>query len=135
MLKKELENLKKEQEPLKDRQTRVYTQEEKEDIIERLNRDRRRAEKKKDILKKKVYTINTREYYKFIDMSRSYFIRKDDIPKLSRKPKKLFLYYTTLGEFKKREVIIISPSYSKNLFVAINISKQNFIEYRLEDKD
>ncbi|MFK5975251.1 MAG: hypothetical protein QM493_01975 [Sulfurovum sp.] len=111
-----------------------YTKEEKDAILDRLNRDRLKEEKREHSLTKKVYKINTKDYYKFIDMHRSYYIRVDALPKLSRKPKKLLLYYKILNEFKNREVIVISPSYSKNLFVAINVVKQNFIEYRLEDK-
>lgn len=113
---------------------RGYTKEEKDKIFERINRDRLDSIDNEDNITKKIYDVNGKEYYRFLDMPRSYYIPIEILPQISSKPLKVYLYYKILGELKKREVFIKTQSYSKNLFISISTTKLNFKEYRLEDE-
>ena len=130
-LQQELEKLKEVDTP-KEERNGGYTTEEKDKIFARLNRDRLQRRESKINPIKKVYSINGKDYYKFIDMTRSYYLRTDMMDKMSPRPEKVYLYYRVLGELKKREVSIRKVSYSKNLFVSISTTKLNFKEHILE---
>jgi len=130
MLQKELERLKAEKSPQEE--SRGYTKDEKDKIFARINRDRvqKRDTQKGNV--NKLYKVYGKDYYKFIDMPRSYYLRTDMMAKLSPKPIKVYLYYLFLGELKKKEMMIRKVSYTQNLLVSMSTTKLNFKEHRLE---
>jgi len=86
------------------------------------------------IEKKKKYTFDIREFYKFEHMERGYYIEIKDIKKLSSKPQIFTLYYRTFGEMKKKDFLIKTEIYSDKVFISSDVLRVYFKGYSLENE-
>lgn len=116
-----------------------YTEEEKKLVLQKLNEKRLSTQKREDIKKartdrKKIYKFGSKEYYKFQQMEREYYIEIADIDKFSSRATIIALYYRTFEEFKKKEVLIKTEIYSEKIFISYNPIRVYFKGYSLEDE-
>lgn len=117
----------------------AYTEEEKQQILHMLNEQRLSIEKREEIKKKRIekkekYIFNNREFYKFTQMEREYYIEVKECEKLTSRPKILTLYYKTFEELKRKDVLIKTELYSDKFFVSYNPIRVYFKQYSLEDQ-
>ena len=111
---------------------------EKEKILERINEERRIAHKYKELQKrrlrnKKVYHLENRVLYKFLNMDRAYYIKVDDCKRLSSRPLILPLYYQGFDGLKQKDVLIRIRDYSDKIFISDDVLRVYYKEYSLED--
>ena len=121
-----------------DPKNKKYTEEEKKKILQKLNEKRLSTQKREEIKKarthnKKIYKFGSKEFYKFQQMEREYFIEIEDIKKLSSRPVIVPLYYRTFEELNKKEVLIKVEIYSEKFFISYNPIRVYFKGYSLED--
>jgi len=114
------------------------THEEKEKILEKINEERRIAHKYKELQKtrlrnKKVYHLENKDLYKFIDMERAYYIQIDDSKKLSSRPQIITLYFQGFDGLRKKDVLMQVKDYSDKIFISDDMIKVYFKQYALED--
>jgi hypothetical protein len=122
-----------------DPKKKTYDEEEKKKVLEKLNEKRLSTQKREEIkkartYKKQVYKFGSKEFYKFKHMEREYFIEIADIKKLSSRPVIIPLYYRTLEELNKKEVLIKTEIYSEKIFISYNPIRVYFKGYSLEDE-
>jgi hypothetical protein len=115
----------------------VYSSE-KEKILQKLDEERRITQKYRELQKrrlrdKKVYNIENRILYKFLDMDRSYYIQVKDCELLSSRPMILPLFYRVLDGLKKKEVLMQVRDYSDKIFISDDVIRVYFKQYVLED--
>ena len=111
---------------------------EKEKILQKLDEERRLTQKYKELQKrrlrnKKVYHIENRVLYKFLDMDRSYYIQIKDCELLSSRPMILPLFYRGFDGLKKKEVLIQVRDYSEKIFISDDVIRVYFKQYALEE--
>lgn len=126
------------QEAKEAQQKKKYSQSEKEKIIERLDEERRISQKYKELQKKrlknkKVYEIENRVLYKFLNMDRGYFIQVKDCERLSSRPIILPLFYRGFDGLKRKDVLIQVRDYSDKIFISDDVLRVYFKQYSLED--
>ncbi len=114
-----------------------YTKADKKDILkelddQRLNTQRLDVIKKRRTGKKQKYKFGSKEFYKFINMNREYYIDISDIEKLSSRPVIVPLYYKIFGELKKKDFLIKIEIYSDKIFISDDILRVYFKGYPLE---
>ncbi len=114
-----------------------YTEEEKRQIMAKLNEQRLSRQQKEEIEKrrfanKEVYTFMGKKFYKLLDMEREYFIEVEDCKKFSRRPAIIPLYYRSLEELKKKDVLIKTEIYSDKIFISYDAIRVYFKGYSLE---
>lgn len=119
--------------------TKNYTEEEKKIVLQKLNEKRLTTQKREEIKKarthnKKIYKFGSKEYYKFKQMEREYYIEIKELKKLSSRPVIIPLYYRTFEEFNKKEVLIKTEIYSEKFFISYNPIRVYFKGYSLEDE-
>jgi len=114
-----------------------YTKSDKQDILKELNEkrlDTQRLEviKKRRTDKKQKYQFGSKEFYKFSNMNREYYIDLNDIKKLSSRPVIMSLYYKIFGELKKKDFLIKTEIYSEKIFISDDILRVYFKGHSLE---
>ncbi|HEO98491.1 MAG TPA: hypothetical protein ENO02_04240 [Epsilonproteobacteria bacterium] len=114
------------------------TPSEKEKILERINEERRIAQKYKELqgrrLKnKKVYHLENRVLYRFLDMNRAYYIQVEDCKRLSSRPLILPLFYQGFDGLKQKDVLIRIRDYSDKIFISDDVIRVYYKTYSLED--
>jgi hypothetical protein len=128
-------------------QKEFYTKEEKAIILKKLNDQRLIRQKntevssqeknneieEKRLKNKKEYKINNKQFYKFQNMERGYYIEKEKAEKISTIPMIMTLYYKTFGELKKKDVLIKLKVYSENFFISYDVLRVYFKPYALEE--
>ena len=119
--------------------TKNYTEEEKKIVLQKLNEKRLTTQKREEIkkartYKKQTYKFGSKEYYKFIQMEREYYIEISELEKLSSRPVIIPLYYRTFEELNKKEVLIKTEIYSEKIFISYNPIRVYFKGYSLEDE-
>jgi len=119
-------------------QNKTYTEEEKKKVLQKLNEKRLSTQKRDEIKKartynKKIYKFGSKEFYKFKQMEREYYIEIDMIKKLSSRPVIVPLYYRTFEELNKKEVLVKIEVYSEKFFISYNPIRVYFKGYTLED--
>jgi len=128
-------------------QKEFYTKEEKAIILKKLNDQRLIRQKntevssqeknneieEKRLKNKKEYKINNKQFYKFQNMERGYYIEKEKAEKISTIPMIMTLYYKTFGELKKKDVLIKLKVYSENFFISYDVLRVYFKPYVLEE--
>ncbi len=119
--------------------SKPYSQEEKQKILTKLNEKRLSTQKREEIVKsrtekKEKYHFGTKEFYKLSKMEREYFIRIEDCTKLSSRPDIVSLYYRSVDELKKKDVLIKTEIYSNKFFISYDAIRVYFKEYSLEDE-
>ncbi|MEA2047662.1 MAG: hypothetical protein U9O64_04355 [Campylobacterota bacterium] len=118
---------------------KAYTQEEKQQILhmlneERLSKQKRDEIKKKRIAKKEKYKFGSKTFYKFTNMEREYYIEVNECENISGRPQLISLYYRSIDELKKKEVLIKTEVYSDQFYISYNPIRVYFKTYRLEDE-
>lgn len=121
-----------------DPNSKKYTEEEKKLVLQKLNEKRLSTQKREEIKKarthnKKVYKFGSKEFYKFKQMEREYYIEIADLKKLSSRAVIIPLYYRTFEELNKKEVLIKTEIYSDKIFISYNPIRVYFKGYSLED--
>ncbi len=119
--------------------TKNYTEEEKKIVLQKLNEKRLTTQKREEIkkartYKKQTYKFGSKEYYKFMQMEREYYIEIPELEKLSSRPVIIPLYYRTFEELNKKEVLIKTEIYSEKIFISYNPIRVYFKGYSLEDE-
>jgi len=114
-----------------------YTRVDKEEILKELDEKRHDAQrldaiKKRRTDKKQKYKFGSKEFYKFSNMNREYYIEMKDIEKLSSRPVIMSLYYKIFGELKKKDFLIKIEIYSDKIFISDDILRVYFKGYALE---
>ena len=69
-----------------------------------------------------------------MNMEREYFIEVSDCKKFSSRPAIFTLYYRSLTELKKKDVLLKTEIYSKEILISYNIHRVYFKGYSLEDE-
>ena len=115
----------------------IYTQSEKNKILNKLNEHRLSTQKREELRQrrvenKEVYTFGIKKFYKFLNMEREYFIEINDCDQFSRRPAILSLHYHTFNELKKKDVLIKTEVYSEKIFISYNAIRVYFKGYILE---
>ncbi len=120
---------------------RTFTEEEKKKILAKINEKRlstqkREEIKKKRLHKKKRYKIGNKEFYKFTNMEREYYIEIADCDKITNRASIVTLYYKSISEYevKKKDVLIKTEIYSDKFFVSYELVRVYFKGYSLEDE-
>lgn len=118
---------------------RSYTQEEKKKILQKLNERRLSRQKKEEIqnrrtYKKEMYKFGSKECYKFTHMERDYFIEISDLKKLSSRPVMIGLYYRSIDELKRKDVLIKTEIYSDMFFISHDPIRVYYKQYALENE-
>ncbi len=118
-----------------------YTEEEKAKILNKLNEKRLSTQKREEIQKrrthkKKTYKFGNKEFYKFKNMEREYYIEIEDCNKFSSRPVIVTLFYKTVSayELKKKDVLIKTEIYSDNFLISMDSIRVYFKGYSLEDE-
>ncbi len=119
--------------------TKQYSQEDKNDILNKLNDERLRAQKNEDMKKKRVenkeiYKFGKKEYYKFVNMEREYYLEKKSCGNFSSRPSIVTLYYRTFGEMNRKDVLLKIESYSEKIFISYDAIRVYFKPYSFEEK-
>lgn len=115
-----------------------YDEEEKHQILTKLNEQRlstqkREAIKESRLHNKEVYTFGAKKFYKFLQMEREYFVEISDCDIFSRRPAIISLYYRTFDELKRKDVLIKTEVYSEKIFISYDVLRVYFKAYALED--
>jgi len=118
---------------------KFYTAEEKKKILEKLNEKRLTRQKREEIEKrrsgnKEIYRFNGKEYNKFTDMERDYFILTSDIKRLSSRPSIITLYYRSIYELLRKDVLIKTEVYSDKFFISYDPIRVYYKQYTLENE-
>ncbi len=119
--------------------TKLYSKEDKDDILKKLNEERLRIQKREEMKRKRIenkeiYKFGQKEYYKFVNMEREYYLEKESFKNFSSRPSIVTLYYRTFGEMKRKDVLLKIESYSEKIFISYNAIRVYFKSYSLEDK-
>ena len=114
-----------------------YSKADKKDILKELDEQRLDAQRldvieKRRIDKKQKYKFGAKEFYKFSNMSREYYIDISAIEKLSSRPVIMSLYYKIFGELRKKDFLIKIEIYSDKIFISDDILRVYFKGYPLE---
>lgn len=122
-----------------DLKSKNYDDNEKKLILQKLNEKRVNTQKREEIkkartYKKKTYKFGSKEFYKFKQMEREYYIEIEEVEKLSSRPVIIPLYYRTFEELNKKEVLVKVEIYSEKIFISYNSIRVYFKGYSLEDK-
>ncbi len=118
--------------------TKNYDEDEKQKVLRDINEKRLSTQKRKKIkkartYKKQTYKFGSKEFYKFKQMEREYFIEIKEVEKLSSRAAIIPLYYRTFEELNKKEVLIKTEIYSEKIFISYNPIRVYFKQYSLED--
>lgn len=116
-----------------------YNEDEKNKILQKLNERRLTVQKREEIKKarthkKQTYKFGSKEFYKFKQMEREYYIEITEAEKLSSRAEIIPLYYRTFEELNKKEVLIKTEIYSEKIFISYNPIRVYFKGYKLEDE-
>ncbi|MCW8822247.1 MAG: hypothetical protein OQK45_08445 [Sulfurovum sp.] len=116
-----------------------YTEDEKNKILQILNENRLTKQKREEITKnrtykKEKYNFGSKEFYKFTKMEREYYIAVEDCKKLSSRPAIFPLYYRSITELKKKDVLIKTEIYSDKFFISYDAIRVYYKAYSLEDE-
>ena len=117
-----------------------YTEEEKKKILDKLNEKRLSTQKWEEIqksrtYKKKIYKFGNKEFYKFKNMDREYYIEIEDCNKFSARPVIVTLFYKTVSEYelKKKDILIKTEIYTDKFLISMDTIRVYFKGYSLED--
>jgi len=118
---------------------KFYTAEEKKKILEKLNEKRLTRQKREEIQKrrtdnKEIYRFNGKEYHKFTNMERDYFILTSDIERLSSRPSIITLYYRSIYDLQRKDVLIKTEVYSDKFFISYDPIRVYYKQYDLENE-
>ena len=111
---------------------------EKEKILKRIDEERRITQKYKELQRKrlknkKVYHLENRVLYKFLDMNRAYYIQVEDCKKLSSRPRILPLFYRGFDGLKQKDALMMVRDYSDKIFISDDVVRVYYKMYTLEE--
>jgi len=118
--------------------TKIYDEDEKKLVLQKLNEKRLSTQKRELILKsrnhnKQIYKFGSKEFYKFKNMEREYYIEISDVEKILSRPTILPLYYRTFEELNKKDFLMKTEVYSEMIFISSDRIRVYFKGYLLED--
>ena len=118
---------------------RSHTEEEKRKILNDLNERRLSDQRVEEIKKnrthnKEIYKFGSKEFYKFTNMKRDYFIEIEDCKKITRRPRIVPLYYRSIDVLHKKDVLIKAEVYSEKFFISHDPIRVYFRAFSLEKK-
>ncbi|TNF44517.1 MAG: hypothetical protein EP216_01955 [Epsilonproteobacteria bacterium] len=118
---------------------KTYTEEEKQKILDDLNEKRLSVQKREEIKKKRtykkeIYKFGAKEYYKFTNMKRDYFIEIEDCKKITRRPRIVPLYYRSIDVLQKKDVLMKTEVYSEKFFISFDAIRVYFKGFDLENE-
>ena len=120
---------------------KTFSEEEKKKILDKLNEKRLSTQKREEIQKsridnKKIYKFGSKEFYKFTNMEREYYIEIEDCNKFFSRPVIVTLFYKTISEneLKKKDVLIKTEIYSEKFFISLDAIRVYFKGYSLENE-
>ena len=116
-----------------------YTEEEKKRILAKLNEERiakKQAEenRKKRTHNKEKYTIGAKEYYKFLNMKREYFIEVSECEKITTRGAVIPLYYRNFSGLQKQNMLIKIEPFMDKFYISEDLIRIYYRTYVLEDK-
>jgi len=117
-----------------------YTKNEKEKILKKLNQERLDRQKQQKIsdkrtYKKEIYELIGRDFYKFENMDRGYFIELEDMKGLSERPTIVTLYYRVFEEMHKKDMLLkIDTLMDDRVLISHDVIRVYFKSYALEDE-
>jgi len=116
-----------------------YSEDEKKKILTKLNEKRLSIQKREEIkknrtYKKQIYKFEAKEYYKFVNMEREYYIKVTDCKKISNRPTIVTLYYRTFESLQKKDVLLKTEIYSEKFFISYDVMRVYYRGYPLEDE-
>ncbi len=119
--------------------TDEYSEEDKDDILKKLNEERLRIQRREEmglkrIENKEIYKFGQKEYYKFVNMEREYYLEKKSFENFPSRLSIVTLYYRTFGEMKRKDVLLKIESYSDKIFISYDAIRVYFKPYSLENK-
>jgi len=122
-----------------DTKTKNYDEYEKQKVLKNINEKRLSTQKREKIktlrtYKKQTYKFGSKEFYKFTQMEREYYIEISDMKKVSSRAGIIPLYYRTFEELNKKEVLIKTEIYTEKIFISYNPIRVYFKGYLLEDE-
>lgn len=120
-------------------QHETYSDEEKKFILKRLEDERLRTQRREEMNRKRIenkeiYKFGQKEYYKFVNMEREYYLEKESFDNFPSRLSIVTLYYRTFGEMKRKDVLLKIESYSEKIFISYDAIRVYFKPYSLEDK-
>ncbi len=119
--------------------TEQYSEQDKCDILIHLNAERLRTQKceemqKKRLHNKEIYKFGHKEYYKFVNMEREYYLEKESCGKFSSHPSIVTLYYKVFGEMKRKDVLLKVETHTDKIFISYDAIRVYFKPYAFEEK-
>jgi len=116
-----------------------YSKDEKKNILTTLNEKRLSTQKREEIkksrtYKKQIYKFEAKEFYKFVNMEREYYIKIADCKKISSRPTIATLYYRTFESLQKKDVLLKAEVYSEKFFISHDVMRVYYKGYSLEDE-
>ncbi len=119
--------------------SKEYSKKDKSDILNQLNEERLRIQKREEMGRKRVenkeiYKFGKKEYYKFINMEREYYLEKESCGKFSSHPSIVTLYYKVFGEMKRKDVLLKVETHTDKIFISYDAIRVYFKPYAFEEK-
>jgi len=121
------------------KESQSYNQYEKNKILNKLNEYRLSKRKCEEIKRrrtenKEIYKFGSKQFYKFLQMEREYYIEISDCDTLSSRAQVLPLYYRTFDTLDKKKVLMKIEIYSDKIFISYDAVRVYFKTYALEDE-
>jgi len=122
-----------------DTKAKKFSDEEKQEILRKINQERLTKQKAKEIVLKrtqgkKIYKFGSKYFYKFKNMEREYYIEVEVCKKISNKAQQVTLYYRIFNDFNPKEVLIKTEVFSEQFSISYNLLRVYFKKYGLEDE-
>ena len=122
-----------------DGKQKSYSEDEKNKILTKLNEKRLSTQKREEIqksriYKKQIYKFEGKEFYKFVNMEREYYIKVADCKNFSNRPIIVTLYYRTFESLQKKDVLLKTEIHSEKIFISYDVIRVYFKGYSLEDE-
>jgi len=123
----------------KEASSNLCSLEEKNAILNELNEERLRVQKREEMKKKRlhnkeIYKFGHKEYYKFVNMEREYYLEAKSCGKFSSQPSIVSLYYRTFGEMKSKDVLLKIAAHTEKIFISYDAIRVYFKPYSFEEK-
>ena len=115
-----------------------YSDEEKRQILAKLNQKRLNTEKREEVIyqvchNKKIYKIYGRDYYKIADMGREHYVSIASCTHITSVPSPISLYISSFSKLEEKKGLIKIDSVSHLILVSYDIQRISFKLFALEE--
>ena len=115
-----------------------YSDEEKRQILAKLNQKRLSVEKREDVIRqvchnKKIYKIYGRDYYKIADMGSVHYVFIASCTDITSVPSPLSLYTSSFSKMEEKKGLIKIDSVSNRILVSYDTQRISFKLFALEE--